>query len=137
MNDDLDSKTDAELNELFAVEVAEIFKIVPITSFHKRKGIAALFRGDVIKREGSQPYTPEAIRWKDGKYGGDKIPDFCADATAVIPQLNRGRWNSYFEGEAIHRVTVERGLIGEWDGNAPTFERAAVIALLRAKRATA
>lgn len=118
MSDDLDTKTDAQLDELFAVEVA---------GWHRQE-----------ERWPSQPYT--RWTWRD-KPGGDiRACDlrFTTDANAVLPWLEKHGWKGTSDGQRA-AVVVLAGpdqQVHEVRGIAPTFARAAVIALIRAKRAT-
>lgn len=130
MTDDLDHRTDADLNEIFATEV-DSWQYVTISAREKREGKRALL---------SKPGVPGfCVIWKDGQMGGTSIPNYCADTDALIPFLEKlGFWNSAFTsntGEAPrHRVTL--GFRDEFDGYASVFPRAAALALIRAKRAT-
>lgn len=109
MSSNLDAMTDAKLNELFASEVAKVkFEL----------------RG---KRK-----TPYLIS------DSTPLPDYCNDANAVLP----------FLGELNQWSCINKMTIGYWwitvsacatppttfIGQSDTFARAAVIALIRAKR---
>lgn len=123
MSDELESKTDAELNELFAVEVAG-------WRWHTFPNGA----------------LPSVKHWKDAddKYTSiHTAGNVCTDANAVLPWLEKhpnavlvlvdGAWHCDLNceegaGETFNIVTVA-------SSEAKTFARAAVLALIRAKRA--
>ncbi len=126
-DDGLDAKSDSELNELFAVEVL-------------RK---TLFTDE-------RPGGKKRKYWEEN--GGSTVfylPDqtFCTDANAVLPWLEKGFVTAY-RGDGISEVigetaswTIHVRFADAAPGNshtatAPTFARAAVICLLRAKRAS-
>lgn len=105
--DGLEQKTDAELNEIFVAEVCDV-----------------KFFDDGVNHH--------LTTWP-----------FCSDANAVLPWLEKQRWHTaprYPAEPYSVAVRLPPGvLVGgvDWDaGQAPTFARAAVIALIRAKRAT-
>ncbi len=125
MNDDLDSKSDSELNEIFAVEVM----------------------GKILY-EDKQPGANGRKYWEED--GGSTVfylPDqtFCADANAVLP------WIEVQADTAPHQQAAAQFNGTEWSvvlftdfdcphpgsrrGVASTFARAAVIAIIRVKRA--
>lgn len=129
MSENLDTMSDAELNELFAVEIAG-WTI-------KRFWPSCDMRTDTSK-PCHQWYRPDG-----SLYSSD--PWFCTDANAVLPWL--AKMNS---ASAVLRtwiatpdwcVTIkecvgENGERLEAQGVAPTFARAAVLALIRINRAT-
>lgn len=105
MSDDLDYKSDAELNELFAVELAGMEQVT--------RALWA-FPGDL----------PQSLT-------------FCASADAVLPWLEKHRYLRIL----FCRETPVRWEVAKEDSPtvyavASSFPRAAVIALIRAKRAT-
>lgn len=116
--DDLQSKTDAELDELFAVEVVGCVQTP--AGWHHPDGRADAW---------PQPY-----------------PAYCEDANAVIPFLAaHDTWQIWRATE--NRVGVNVAPLAWWRSNdheegvwpfeavAPTLARAVVIVLIRAKRA--
>lgn len=114
--DDLDTKTDRELDELFASD----------------------FLGRKISRETGQAFmsaqcsNPNFDAWM-------AIPSFTTDANMVLPWLCRGLVRyEYLNGarhEHRHQIRVpDRTGIWMAPARSHTFPRAAVIALLRAKR---
>lgn len=134
MNDDLDQKTDAELNEIFAVEVAGLRK-VPAEDYGA---------------DGFWEKVPHPRALVSG--GRFTLPFFSTDANAVLPYIHEfglqkfpGGEPYYFEAKSP--ICREQGwmlrlMFAHHDGDivseqteAPTFARAACIALIRAKRA--
>ncbi len=125
MNAELDTMPDAALNELFAVEVAG-------------------WRGGFVlwgnPSGGGIPYGNDAVGcWSP-------LPEFAVSADAVLPWLEKAAiWSnesvSFDDTAQRHycRVTLQRrgGAIGDVGcvARASTFARAAVIALICAKRA--
>jgi len=120
MNTDLDPLTDAQLSEVFAVEVAGW-----------RRGV----------------YQSNSGWWKPWRPGAEEFVDdlipFATSADAVLPWLPRGVIATVScqavisRGEFGWRVTVPFGpppssLV---QGSADTMPRAACIALIKAKRA--
>jgi hypothetical protein len=105
-----DSLTDAQLNELFAVEVAG----------WSSGGWSAWHKED----EG----TDRVIR----------EPAFTTDANAVLPWLEKGgEWQaSKRQGQWMVSFYEPKGDMYAHLSVAPTFARAAVIALIRAVRAS-
>ncbi len=126
MSDDLDNKSDAELNELFAVEVAgwQVGNHGLFWDSDNRE--AHIIKGGLLHQKRTAMGLPSEPQF---------CVDFCTDANAVLLWLEKGAWNLWFEGKQWYRVTVEVGLVGEYDGHAPTFARAAVLALIRGARA--
>ncbi len=135
---DLDTKTDAELNALFAEEV-EGYRWLGVID-------TAL---DNPRPPTSYLLPPESVYVKDPPAGWitcqkptnrfkrqdtGSVPSYCASADAVMPWLEQ--WSLV---DAI-RLPIGRWHIGinpgeeMASGEAPTFARAAVIALIRAKR---
>jgi hypothetical protein len=86
---DLIAKSDAELDEIFAVEVSGIVKPDRLRRGDKAKGIVARFVGETTIAPGAQPRTFEVIKWSDGSYGGDRWPNYCEYAAAVIPFIEK------------------------------------------------
>ncbi len=60
--------------------------------------------------------------------------NYCADANAVLPLLNKHRWNC-FHSAGKFEVEIDEGRDGNPFGISLSFARSAVIALLTAKRA--
>lgn len=126
MSDDLDSKTDRELDELFATTVAG-WGIVPTEN------------GQLYG------YKNNAISYDVAAMPPQAIPEFTTSADDVLPWLENHRWKAPCEETT---VTIFRDS-GKWtvilpaaswndsgfSGTAPTFAKAACLALLRAKRA--
>jgi hypothetical protein len=121
--DNLDSLSDSALSETFAVEVAGWRLLIP-----KKGNVAALWEnaaGETRERDGFGTYCIS--------------PDhFATSADAVLPWLVAEGWtcdNSEKTEPCKVRVWPE----GRWHipiiGTAPTFARAACIALIRSKRA--
>lgn len=113
MTDSLDSKTDGELNELFAVEVAGWMR---------------------SEERACDWWIPGA-----GLAQGEPLV-FCTDANAVLPFLPREPSGNFWvchAGYMGHRVCIHGGTCADIlaEAHDKTFHRAAVIALLRAKRA--
>lgn len=145
MNDELDTLTDEKLSEVFAVEVAKTYCRHPLVRGDKTKGIVARFHGGITKSPGSQERSIDVTLWRDGRYGGSLWPSFATDANAVLPWLEKQmQW-------AINGCGVPEIPLAGWSvliqtptksdfaannfvGRAPTFARAACIALIRAHR---
>lgn len=119
MNDDLDSKTDAELNELFAVEVAELEKCDAwLPAFHWSTGFQKGHCDHVN-------CTPRQL-WPR---------QYCTKADLVLPWLEKaGYCAEYFGGNGNTVVFID-GPPKSRAGNAKGFARAAVLALIRMHRA--
>jgi hypothetical protein len=111
MKDQLDQMTDAQLSEAVAVECAGWTQLPPVNS-----------GGDW---------------WQDstGQIAIDG-PDFAIDANAVLPLLGLIHWwhISFADGKYIMELDTGNNDKIETVSLAPTFARAACIALLRAKR---
>lgn len=116
-NDNLDTLSDAELSEAFAVECA---------GFVDEPNFPHMFW---LGPDGCM----EAKQTEDG----EPVDFFATSADAVLPILDKtGRWTSDYSVTseppgAEHHVRLYLGT----RAFAPTFARAACIALLRAKRA--
>jgi hypothetical protein len=111
VNDNLDTLTDAQLNECFAVEVAEL---------------AGLHWSEVSER----------LSCKDSSGLPSKVPDFSTDANAVLPWLEK-----HYHADIGCAKDAGWWVLISLDGwesvvkaEAPTFARAACIALIRANR---
>lgn len=119
MTDDLDKKTDDHLNALFSEEVAGIRPICHC--------------GDYVDTHGhNSGHSPVVMKDADE-------PNWCSDANAVLPWLEKFGWmgtSGAKEGAAVKVLAGPQPHVFEVRANAPTFARAAVLALLRAKRAT-
>ncbi len=122
MPDNLDQQSDAELNTIFAVEVA-----------------ALIFK----PRASCVPCGVDHEHWEsaDGVRFDSEEVQFSTDANAVLPWLDKDKERAM----DIRRVGDGWGVslrpkstpTAEWQAAcAPTFARAATIALIRAKRAT-
>ena len=118
MSDELDKLTDAELSELFAVEVA----------------------GWKVEREQFIDY------WFDADGDDCNNPTFATDANAVLPWLEKFKEDCVkiqLVKNSIWRFTLFKPHVGFGSGNTKcistcksiSFPRAACIALIRAKRA--
>lgn len=118
MNDDLDSKTDAEISEIFAVEVAGWRDADPTeTREHYRSWIPPGKKPirNCRYSERPAPFATSAdamLPW---------LEKHVAASMSYLPHANPGGWYA-----SLSSVKVV----------APTFARAACIALIRAKRAT-
>lgn len=117
MNDNLDTLTELELTEIFAVEVAE------------------WRRGDG-KRE--YPFFWYSDR---GVESLGSLPNFATDADALMPWLSRYHNECRNNAGGGWQITLVSGgpefkTLGESHTQFITFARAACIALIRAKRAT-
>ncbi len=118
MSDQLDALPDAALNELFSVEVA---------GWH---------RGNEVRDK-----TEYRGYWySDGpgvEHIGTFAPPFCTDATAVLPWLAKSHsWQSLYDQGEMREYTVDVWAPNHGNAAAATFARAAVIALIRAKRSS-
>jgi hypothetical protein len=112
VTDELDQLSDAALSEVFAVEVAG----------WTRTGMKARHLA----------WNPPA------KFPGFTPPPYATSADAVLPHLDADGWGemNHTRGNGQWRVRVKpMGVVGFAEGRAPTFARAACIALIRAKRA--
>lgn len=113
--DNLDTLTDSELNELFAVEVAGLKK-----------------HGEGVDGRGWY-HSPPPMR------AISPVGAFTTDANAVLPWLEKElSFNidrtHLADDDQLYRVSLRKNRDGI--GLGPTLARAAVIALLRAKRAS-
>jgi hypothetical protein len=121
MNDDLDSKTEAELNVLFAREV-----------------VGLTFRPHHSSRHPDPTYVGH-YSWPDGEpvtsFGDDRSRfNFCRDVNAVLPFLEQ-----HTEREDIYFMRSQRSYIventhGRCYGRAESLGRAIVLALIRILR---
>lgn len=123
--DTLDSATDEELNEVFALEVCKLRK----SEYH----------GDC----GFDVYEKDRIEWvgQNGivAYRDDRLP-WTTSIDASMDYLSKHDWNAWTQGEGnTKRVYVSiypaRGEKGYAPSCAPTFEKAVVLALIRHVRA--
>ena len=109
----LNELTDAELSECFAVEVAGWKIPSGCTNYRTR---------------------PDGVRvFFNTLTDNDPVPEFSTSADAVLPWLNKSEWNASSGDDGLFRVTVYSG---EKVSTAMdvSFERAACIALIEAKR---
>lgn len=115
--DNLDTLSDAELNECFAVEVAGWKRANPEET-----------------RERYQHWLPPGKQPVKNIIYTARPESFSTDANAVLPWLEKdGIWECVFVGcRGGYAVSVGHGP----DSEARTFARAACIALIRAKRST-
>lgn len=132
-NGNLDTLTDAELSELFAVEVAGFAGVRSGTPWEVNDEPPAVRRVGRVKLHDT---SKEAVVME--------VPDYATSADAVLPWLENN-YGEYEYAGAAHftgatgpaewhiRVFVGNGT---YVAKAPTFPRAACIALIRAKRAT-
>lgn len=118
--DNLDTLRDAELSEVFAVEYAGWREIHPCSCG--------------VQKRGTSP---------EGKC--IHVPPFATSADAVLPFLNKWRWMAG-NGQPLASIRDNDGLmvkmvkicepdLGLPHAVAPTFARAACIALIRSRRA--
>lgn len=121
--DDLDTLPDAQLDELFSIEVAG-------PAEHQWY---ETHDGDICNHCGLESWMPE-----------EKCHiAYCADTNAVMPHLSKRHWNAWTQGDdlATRRTYVgiyaEKGERGYEPSHASTFARAAVIALIRHARRNA
>lgn len=133
MIDQLDEKTDNELDALFGREVADL-------------GIIESHWGDEVGNDvyGYRPHgsDPRTTPWAN-------VPNYCSNANAVLPWLEKeSAWASTRRNDGQYSVWIEypgkttEGVgLGKMtlsfckaEGKASTFPRAAALALLRAKR---
>ncbi len=120
MSDNLDQLSDTALSEAFAVEV-----------LNWKRGINCDGRPAVWPPD-CAPYTKR----KPGKwaYGVSIGAAYAVSADAVLPFLEAAGLVKVIFSKSSALVEVETGL--DWAfGEAPTFARAACLALIRAKRA--
>lgn len=123
--DDLDAKTDAELNELFLREVAGWFPEPNNKSFWRTH-----WPRDNDNFKGYQGPEPS-------HFHNVMLPRPCTDANAVLPWLEKEkRWEINYFGDAQWKEKAYCAEVRGFRVLAPTFARAAVLALLRAKRAS-
>ena len=122
MTDELDTLTDDKLSKVFAVEVAG-------WTYHKPKP-------QDLKNPKPTPYV-----WKCAKGEWQCNPTFATDANAVMPYLEGKRWGVVKDkGKTDGIIFSFYNAYGDACGLntvAPTFPRAACLALLRAKRESA
>ncbi len=122
MSDNLDQLSDAALSEVFAVEVAGF---LPMDHMLWDVGACRL------------PFCRER---SDGRWIATGNLPFATSADAVLPCMRDIQWtarNGHDYCDEMHRVTILRNGSGHIiaEAFAPTFARAACIALIRAKRA--
>jgi len=112
ITDDLDSQTDQTLNELFALEVAGWWY------------------------DAGNEATMTAPRWRSPDGTWTAYLNFCSDANAVLPHLEK--WKScdiwYHRLTGLWTIEFEGAAVG---ASAASLPRAAVIGMLRVNRATA
>lgn len=126
--DNLDALSDAALDEIFAVEVAGWTNI---DTYLGRNPLpfTRSFRGgtDDGLTEG------EDTLWHEIK----RLPNFTTDANAVLPWLEKQEWSLYFDQGEMNPYILTIEYPEKLKAvEAPTFARAAVLALIRAKRNT-
>lgn len=145
MTDSLDTLSDQALNELFAVEVAQYVLYTerrqpPMSTLETPE------RWCYRDREGNfylgEPYPLHADAFKEiglrhGYMWGR--PKFCTDANAVLPWLEKrvvriNRYGASCGDDPEWQAVIDESRV--WFGVAKTFPRAAVLALLRATRAS-
>jgi hypothetical protein len=111
MTDELDKMSEAELNRIFAVEVAGWHADLPI--------------------QYTSGYRPGSDR-------PEPIPPYATDANAVLPWLEKNdSWHGGYDGTG-GPITYECEVFSRasyFKAMAPTFARAACVSLIRAKRA--
>lgn len=131
--DDLAAKTDAQLDELFALRFGGWTAETVM-----RGAVAVRFTSETFQRPGSQPYTPTRVRFKDGTYGGDNWPAYCSDINVVLPYLEtvgHRDWGRDAEFSNGARWDGWRVILGPYSATAKTLARAAVEALLQSTAA--
>lgn len=115
MNDDLDQKSDAELNKIFAEEVAGWVNVRPYIRTRTHDGLR------ILKGHPDRQSTER------------RVPDFATDANAVLPWLEKWRYSDIY----WNRITMlwqVRLQNGDHEASASTLARAAAIALIRGER---
>lgn len=128
---ELESLPDAQLEELFALEIAG-WKRVELSQSDKELKVAARF---------TKPGEMDCVRWVRGNLGGDKWPNFCASADAVFPHLEEFEYVdiSKEHDDPVKKWTVAIAKTREgtplFFASSPTIPRSAVIARLKASRA--
>lgn len=135
--DNLETWSDVELAERFALEFAGWYS-VPLTSSDKRDKVVVRLEQAEVKLPGQQPFTPRYRRFSNGSTGGDRLGLLSADAVlsvdALMPFLMAvGYWKSATTkntGED-QQTTIVLGFREIHAAAATTFARAACIALLR------
>ena len=120
--DNLDQLDDAKLSGLFAEKVARLKSIC----------IKAIVNPRI------EHYTYSAPT-KDNPYLRLQIPSFATSADAVLPWLDKhGEWYHAYDpfsvGDGVHWINLRLNDGKFLNDAAPTFARAACIALIRAKR---
>lgn len=121
---DLGALTDQQLNTVFVVEVEGWTNVHPYFRIRTHDRISIL--------KGNHPVSGSHCT----------VPDYTADANAVLPWLEKWKvvkWEYVKPANlTAHRIDLFAGLDSPepdgW-GMAPTFTRAAMIALILAKRA--
>ena len=123
-NDELEAIGNQQLSEVFAVEVAEIWRVEK----PRDGGVRAY---SVIK-------TGAWREIRAGQYGPDDLPDFATDVNVVLPWLPKDYQRAFWTatgGFLGARVCIwEKDMIVA-EAHTPSFARSAAIALIRAKRA--
>jgi len=123
--DNLDKLTDAELSGLFAKKVARL----------KNISVKAIANPRI------EHYTYSAAPTKDNPHLRLPVPSFATSADAVLPWLNKhGGWCHVYApfsvSRGVHYIVLLLNDGKSLNVTAPTFARAACLALIRAKRAT-
>ncbi len=135
-NDGLDAKSDSELSVLFAHEIVG-FKWIG----NPDSRTSHLVRPD-FKYNAANWITSQSPTERFKKQVTSAVPDVCTDANAVLPWLEKLlSWRITGASGAgvgwiveVDFTPVSENAAMHSLGRAPTFARAAVIALLRAKR---
>lgn len=141
MTDNLDTLSDGELDEVFAVEVANIpalFTLMKRGYYYRQNGNGYTSRIEEAWRV-TEAVADQYVYPHDEPVTKHRLPhgEFSADANAVLPWLLKA-FRFHAHGDA-GEVTVQAEISAtHWlipQSTAPTFARAAAIALIRAKRA--
>ncbi len=136
--DDLDTKTDAELNELFAVKVAEIPYLFTLTKrgLYYRPNAAGYTSRIEEAWQVTEDIADQHVYPHDIPVTKQRLPypPFCTDANAVLPWLQKHDIVCHFvpsNGLWHFRTYTTPSMIFV---ESPAFARGGVLILLRAKR---
>ncbi len=132
MNDELETLTDAELSELFALEVAGMTKRTEGLFWSADDKRAYILTGSAlhdVRKKMRLPCTP------------DLMLSFATDANAVLPFLEKlKKFHIYWDDFRMPAIPLPSSYHIDIRGrrlaaNVPTLARAICLALVRAKRA--
>ena len=121
MNDDLDTKSDAELNKLFAVEVAG-------WRFHKGNP-----KEEWVTLHDDWWISKEPCDRRGAATMFKRVHAFTTDANDVLTWLERWRYAD-IEWNRITMLWTVSLQQGQFTGSAPSLPRATVLAILRDQR---